>query len=110
MSSTSSDAPVQLRAPTWTFFTNHTHVLVCLRENPRQPLREVADKIGITERAVQKIVADLEQGGVLIRRREGRSNVYELVLDQPLRHHLEQHCTIGEVLDLIVQGPANSDI
>ncbi len=92
--------------PTWTFFTNHTHVLVCLRENPRQPLREVAEKIGITERAVQKIVADLEQGGVLVRHREGRSNVYDLVLNQPLRHTLEKHRTIGEVLDLIVR-PSN---
>jgi DNA-binding IclR family transcriptional regulator len=92
--------------PEWTFFTNHTHVLVCLATNPGASLRQVAQAIGITERAVQRIVSDLEQAGVLSRTREGRSNRYTLHLDQPLRHPLERHRRIGEVLAPLV-GPAS---
>lgn len=82
----------------WTFFTNHTHVLLCLATNPGSPLREIAQAIGITERAVQRIVADLEAAGVLSRERHGRLNQYTLHLDLPLRHPLERHRKIGEVL------------
>ena len=82
----------------WTFFTNHTHVLVCLATNPGSSLRQVALAIGITERAVQRIVADLEAGGVLVKTREGRLNRYTLDLNLPLRHPLERHRRIGEVL------------
>jgi DNA-binding MarR family transcriptional regulator len=82
----------------WTFLSNHTHVLVCLARNPDQVLREVAQQVGITERAVQRIVAELEAGGVVRRQREGRRNRYALNLDAPLRHPLERHCTVGELL------------
>ena len=91
--------------PDWTFFTNHTHVLVCLATNPGSSLRQVALAIGITERAVQRIVADLEAAQVLRRYREGRSNRYELHLDQPLRHPLERHRRIGEVLGPLLDHP-----
>lgn len=86
----------------WTFLSNHTHVLVCLAASPDQTLRDVAAKVGITERAVQRIVADLEDGGVLIRERDGRRNRYELQLDAHLRHSLEQHCRIGDLLKLVL--------
>jgi len=82
----------------WTFFTNHTHVLVCLAQNPEQPLRVVAQTIGITERAVQRMVQDLEKAGVLERHKVGRQNQYRLNLNVPLRHPLEKHRTIGDVL------------
>lgn len=82
----------------WTFLSNHTHVLVCLARNPDQVLREVAQQVGITERAVQRIVAELEAGGVVSRQRQGRRNRYALNLDAPLRHPLERHCTVGELL------------
>ncbi len=82
----------------WTFFSNHTHVLVCLARNPQEPLRVVAQTIGLTERAVQRIVADLERGGVLERQKQGRQNRYTLHLEVPLRHPLEKHRTIGDVL------------
>ena len=82
----------------WTFLSNHTHVLVCLARDPDQVLREVAQHVGITERAVQRIVAELEAGGVVRRERLGRRNRYHLNLDAPLRHPLERHCTVGELL------------
>ena len=86
----------------WTFFTNHAHVMVCLSRNGDRPLREVAIDIGITERAVQRIVADLEEGGFLKRDREGRRNRYSLNLNTPLRHSLEANHTIGEVLKVLM--------
>ena len=89
----------------WTFLSNHTHVLVCLVQDPNQVLREVASQVGITERAVQRIVADLEQAGVLERERDGRRNRYRLNLDARLRHPLEQHCSVGELLESVI-GPS----
>ncbi len=87
-----------IRKPDWTFFSNHTHVLVCLAKNPDAPLRMVAQTIGLTERAVQRLVADLEMAGVLERSKVGRQNQYKLNFDAPLRHPLEMPRTIGEIL------------
>ena len=68
----------------WTFFTNHAHVMICLARNPKQPLREVALSVGITERAVLRIVADLEDSGYLKRQRNGRQNNYVINPAKPL--------------------------
>lgn len=87
----------------WTFLSNHTHVLVCLVADSSQTLREVAAKVGVTERAVQRIVADLEAAGVLERERDGRKNRYLLHLETPLRHPLEAHCRIGDLIELVTQ-------
>lgn len=86
----------------WTFLTNHSHVLICLVEDPTARVRDVADRVGITERAVQKILHDLEAAGVLIRHRDGRRNHYEVHLDRPLRHPVEAHCTLRELLAQLV--------
>ncbi|MGL6290730.1 MAG: helix-turn-helix transcriptional regulator [Silanimonas sp.] len=86
----------------WTFLSNHTHVLVCLAADAEQTLRDVAAKVGITERAVQRIVAELEAAGALTRERDGRRNRYRLDPKLPLRHPLEQHRTIGDVLALVL--------
>ena len=92
---------------TWTFLSNHAHVLICLARHPDSRLRDVAEQVGITERAVQTIVSDLEQHGALTRSREGRRNHYELHLDAPLRHAVEEHRTIGDLLGLVgVSGRA----
>lgn len=88
----------------WTFFTNHAHVMVCLARNPDQPLREVALAVGITERAVQRIVADLEQAGYLERLRSGRRNRYQMFPGTPLRHPLEAHRSIGDLLDAVADS------
>ncbi len=85
----------------WTFMSNHAHVLICLVRNPDMVLREVALLVGITERAVQKIVADLEEAGVLTRHREGRRNHYRINRRIRLRHPLEDHAKIGDLLDVV---------
>jgi DNA-binding MarR family transcriptional regulator len=85
----------------WTFFSNNAHVLVCLTQTPQPTTREIAIKVGITERAVQRIVMRLVEAGVLTVLKDGRRNRYELDLDQQLRHPLESHKTIGEFLRLI---------
>lgn len=88
----------------WTFFSNHGHVLIFLAKNPDLPLREVALAVGITERAVQRIVTDLETAGYLTRERQGRRNVYTLNTDRKLRHDLEKDHSIGEILDVLADG------
>ncbi|WP_236886496.1 helix-turn-helix transcriptional regulator [Dyella thiooxydans] len=85
----------------WTFFSNHAHVLFCLSAEPTMLLRDVASRVGVTERAVLRIVAELEEAGVLQRQREGRRNRYAVLKDAPLRHAVESHCTVGELLAVI---------
>jgi DNA-binding MarR family transcriptional regulator len=85
----------------WTFLTNHSHVLICLAGQPDLRLRDVAAKVGITERAVQRIVADLEEAGVLTRSREGRRNQYHVTASRPLRHPVEGHCKVSDLLDMV---------
>ena len=83
---------------TWTFLTNHSHVLICLARDPRLRLRDLAEQVGITERAVQGIVKDLEAAGCLTRHREGRRNRYEIVTDRPMRHRVERQHLVGDLL------------
>lgn len=85
----------------WTFLTNHTHVLVLLHNEPNLVLREVAKRVGITERAVQRIIADLERGKFVRREKVGRRNRYEVIVDKPLRHPIESHRNIGDLLTLV---------
>jgi DNA-binding MarR family transcriptional regulator len=85
----------------WTFLTNHTHVLICISRNSDVLLKDVADFVGITERAVQRIVQDLEEAGYLERIREGRRNRYKLKTAMPLRHPIESHRKISELIKLV---------
>ncbi len=87
--------------PDWTFLTNHAHVLLCVSRDPDARLRDVAEVVGITERATQRIVAELEAAGYLTRMRDGRRNRYEIHPEVPLRHPLEQDHAIGEVLTVL---------
>jgi DNA-binding transcriptional ArsR family regulator len=91
----------------WTFLSNHTHVLVCLAADGDQTVRDIALKVGITERAVMRIVSELEQGGVLSRERDGRRNRYLIRAETPLRHPLEAHCRIGDLLGLVTNPDAS---
>lgn len=86
----------------WTFLSNHAHVLLCLAEEPQPPLRDVARLVGITERSVQRIVSDLEEAGYLVREREGRRNRYEVRRALPLRHPIEQHRRVGDLIDMVL--------
>jgi predicted ArsR family transcriptional regulator len=98
-------APPSTAAPeaktTWTFLSNHAHVLIYLSEHQDALLREVAEAVGITERAVQMIVADLEAAGALERARVGRRNRYRVSGDVALRHPIESHRTVGDLLEMI---------
>jgi predicted transcriptional regulator len=87
--------------PGWTFLANHAHVLVCINRDPTATMRGIAEQVGITERAVQRIVAELVVGGYLERRREGRRNVYVINRDRPLRHPLESSTSVAALLNLI---------
>lgn len=93
--------PPDLEGAGWTFLTNHSHVLLCLERDHQVRLRDVAELVGITERAVQRIVTELEEGGYLRRKRQGRRNVYEVLPDRPLRHPLESHRSVRALLRLL---------
>jgi DNA-binding MarR family transcriptional regulator len=85
----------------WTFLTNHAHVLLCIARQPDVRMRDVAAMVGVTERAVQRIVADLENAGYLLHERDGRRNRYEVRAAAPLRHPVEQHCRIAGLIQLV---------
>lgn len=85
----------------WTFLANHTHVLVCIDRDPSGTMRGIAEAVGITERAVQRIVGELVEGGYLSRTREGRRNTYAINRDLPLRHSLEQATSVDALLRLM---------
>jgi DNA-binding MarR family transcriptional regulator len=90
----------------WNFFSNYAHVLICLAENPDTRLRDVAGRVGITERSALRLVTQLEQDGILLRVKEGRRNSYVIEPNEQLRHPIEAHCTVGELLETIL-SPAD---
>jgi DNA-binding MarR family transcriptional regulator len=85
----------------WTFLTNHAHVLLAIAAEPDILLREIAQRVGITERATHRIVAELGDAGYLKVTKVGRRNTYTVVRDRPLRHPAEQHHRIGELLKVL---------
>jgi DNA-binding MarR family transcriptional regulator len=85
----------------WTFVTNHTQVLLCIARDPGVRLRDVAAQVGITERAVQRIVAELVEAGFMERRRVGRRNHYEVNRSAEMRHPAQFGHDIGDLLDLL---------
>ena len=84
----------------WTFLTNHAHVLIALTREPSARVRDIAELVGITERAVLQILSDLEGAGVLEREREGRRNIYRVNAEVQLRHPLEAGHRVQELLSL----------
>ena len=85
----------------WRFVTNHTQVLLCIAENPETRLRDIAAQVGITERAAQRIVADLVDAGYVNRQRNGRRNQYTINRDIEMRHPAQLGYEIGPLLDLL---------
>lgn len=86
----------------WTLFSNHGHVLVCLARDSEARLRDVAADVGITERAVQKIVRDLQDSGMITVSKHGRRNRYRIHRRVTMRHDLEAHCTVGGLLRFVL--------
>lgn len=87
----------------WTFLTNHSHVLLCLARNPAMRMREIAREVGITERAVQRIIADLRDEHFIALRRRGRCNVYKIRSNRRLKHPVEAGRTLADLLEMIGQ-------
>lgn len=85
----------------WTFFTNHAHVLFSISQDPDVRIRDVASLVGITERAAQRIIAELEDGGYLQHEKIGRRNRYHLTTNRALRHPIESHITVDDLLGLL---------
>lgn len=83
----------------WSCLSNHGLVLLALSDDSELRLRDIAEQVGLTERAVQRIVTDLAKSGLVDRRREGRRNLYTLRRSERLRHPLESHRTVGDLLD-----------
>jgi DNA-binding MarR family transcriptional regulator len=95
------------RAPrTWLFLTNHAHVLLCLARDPESRARDVAESAGITERAAQRIIADLIADGYVIRTKNGRRNHYEINRRGHLRSPGFRNLKIGPLLEVLNTDPA----
>ena len=85
----------------WTFLTNHGHVLLCLAREEPLTARELAARIGITERAVQAILTDLTEDGYLAKSKDGRRNIYAVNAHGRLRHPLESHHTVADLIEAL---------
>ncbi|TDD21596.1 MarR family transcriptional regulator [Nonomuraea diastatica] len=93
----------------WTFFTNHTRVLVMVALDPQIRIRDLADTIGITERAAQGILTDLHEAGYVRRMRRGRRNHYAITPDTHLRHPRESTITVQTLLNLFAEHSPHDD-
>jgi predicted transcriptional regulator len=89
------------KASKWTFLTNHAHVLLCLAKSPSMRIRDLALEVDITERAVQRIIAELLDEGYLGKVKEGRRNSYKLEISKPLKHPVESHKQVKDLIQLI---------
>jgi hypothetical protein len=88
-------------ATSWTFLTNHARVLLCISRDPGIRLRDIADRVGVTERSAYSIVQDLAEAGYIVKKKDGRRNRYRVEADLPLPEPSSQERTVGEVLALL---------
>jgi DNA-binding Lrp family transcriptional regulator len=92
-------------APVWTFLTKHAQVLVCIANDPGVRLRDIGDRIGITERATHRIVTDLAVAGYITRKKTGRRNNYTINTAAPLPEPVARDHNVGELLTLLTHKP-----
>ena len=88
-------------APGWTFLTNHAQVLVCIARDPGVRLRDIGERVGITERAAHRIVAELADAGYITRQRNGRRNYYTINAHLPLPDTIARDQNVGELLEIL---------
>ncbi len=93
----------------WTFLTNHGRVLAYIAKHPQSTTQEIAREAGITLRAVQKIIAELEAGGYIVRHKEGRCNRYSVHSEMPMRHRLEREHAVGNILQAMGYKPPKGE-
>lgn len=91
----------------WTFLTNHARVLAVIADNRNARIRDIAAHCRLTDRAVQKIISDLERDGYLSHVREGRGNIYRIDPSKVLRHPADAGLTVAALLALLVQDEAD---
>lgn len=101
LSRKTSRSSVQPNVSPWTFLTNHGHVLVCIAKHSDVRISQIADFVGIGERAAHRIVSDLVRDGYVVRHKDGRRNTYAVDFNRPLRHPLESDHTIGEIFKVL---------
>ena len=94
----------------WSLLTNHARVLLCIAHDPGARLRDIAASLGITERSVYGIVADLTAAGYVVKRRDGRRNLYQIQAHLPLPEPASQEPAIGEVLALLMGNRARQEL
>ena len=92
---------------TWTFLSNHAHVLICLAQDPELRIRDLALRVGITERGAQRILSELSAEGYVSKQRVGRRNRYVIHPHLPLRHPIERQHEVGTLLGLLRLMPAS---
>jgi len=92
----------------WTFLTNHAHVLICIAQDPSSRVRDLSARVGITERATHRIIADLKAAEYLTYDRDGRRNRYTVNGDLPMRHSVEGHCAVLDLLDTVLHPGTRS--
>jgi DNA-binding MarR family transcriptional regulator len=89
-------------APNWTFLTRHAQVLLCIADDPGIRLRDIGDRVGVTERAAHRIVGELAAAGYISRERRGRRNYYTVGLEQPLPDPLARDQRVGDLLNILL--------
>ena len=98
----------QTTAPSWTFLTNHAQVLVCIARDPGIRLRDIGERVGITERAAHRIVVELADAGYITRERNGRRNHYTINAQFPLPDPIAREQNVGELLEILTDQPATN--
>ncbi|MHB8692071.1 MAG: helix-turn-helix transcriptional regulator [Solirubrobacteraceae bacterium] len=87
--------------PNWTFLTNHARVLVCIADDPGVRLREIGERVGITERAAHRIVVELAAAGYITRLRNGRRNEYTINAQLPMHDPIAREQNVGQLLAIL---------
>ena len=90
----------------WSFLTNHARVLLCIADDPQMRLRDIAARLGITERSAYSIVTELAEAGYLVKQKDGRRNRYQIQMHLPLPEPTSPERTVGEVLSLLAGADA----